>query len=154
MLGSVLWNWLFYLAKLQLWGNSTTMYLTSIVTYVFVVACVIDAAPTSSPTLAVATFKVNFSQLYETICETLKEDQTTLLLYLLLHRNIAMKAFILSRTSMDSLVGGAVCLVQCGWFSVHSTLSPLFSLIVFFFSLASRLFVSFLPSVLCKAGYT
>ncbi|KAI0209934.1 Dymeclin [Lamellibrachia satsuma] len=63
-----------------------------------------DSAPASSPTLAVATFKVNFSKLYETMCATLKEDQTTLLLYLLLHRNLAMKAFILSRTSMDSLV--------------------------------------------------
>ena len=32
------------------------------------------------------------------------DDQTTLLLYLLIHRNADMKAFIFSRTNIDSLV--------------------------------------------------
>ena len=41
---------------------------------------------------------------------TLKDDQTTLLLYLLLHRNAHMKAFILSRTNIDSLVSISSCL--------------------------------------------
>uniref|UniRef100_A0A0L8GD18 Dymeclin n=1 Tax=Octopus bimaculoides TaxID=37653 RepID=A0A0L8GD18_OCTBM len=58
----------------------------------------------SVPTEAVATFKLDFSKLYNTLCETLRDDQTTLLLYLLLHRNPHMKAFILSRTNIDSLV--------------------------------------------------
>ena len=114
-----------------------------IVADVFAVSCIIDSAPSSSPTLAVATFKVNFSQLYDTICATLKEDQTTLLLYLLLHRNIAMKAFILSRTSMDSLVGGAVCLLD-NILSVISLQPSLcyFPLIVYFqYSQQSVLFL-------------
>lgn len=58
----------------------------------------------SSPTVAVATFKVDFSQLFSALCQTLKEDQTTLLLYLLMHRNQAVRAFILSRTNLDQLV--------------------------------------------------
>jgi len=91
---------------------------------IFTVACFVDSAPASSPTLAVATFKVNFSKLYETICATLKDDQTTLLLYLLLHRNLAMKAFILSRTSMDSLVSDfLLCLLSCSRTLVHSSFS-------------------------------
>ncbi|XP_064595976.1 dymeclin-like [Liolophura sinensis] len=56
------------------------------------------------PTQAVATFKIDFSKLYTTICSMLKDDQTTLLLYLLVHRNSHMKAFILSRTNTDQLV--------------------------------------------------
>ena len=56
------------------------------------------------PTTASATFKIDFTDLYKTLCTTLKDDQTTLLLYLLIHRNVQMKAFILSRTNIDSLV--------------------------------------------------
>ncbi|CAI9733168.1 Hypothetical predicted protein [Octopus vulgaris] len=63
-----------------------------------------DESESSVPTEAVATFKLDFSKLYNTLCETLRDDQTTLLLYLLLHRNSHMKAFILSRTNIDSLV--------------------------------------------------
>ncbi|XP_014782112.1 dymeclin [Octopus bimaculoides] len=63
-----------------------------------------DESESSVPTEAVATFKLDFSKLYNTLCETLRDDQTTLLLYLLLHRNPHMKAFILSRTNIDSLV--------------------------------------------------
>lgn len=62
-----------------------------------------DQTP-SSPTNAVATFKVDFSKLYETLCKTLKDDQTTLLLYLLLHQNSVVKSFMLSRTNIDELV--------------------------------------------------
>ncbi|CAE1315788.1 DYM [Acanthosepion pharaonis] len=63
-----------------------------------------DESSNSNPTQAIATFKLDFSKLYDTLCITLKDDQTTLLLYLLLHRNAYMKAFILSRTNIDSLV--------------------------------------------------
>ncbi|KAH3746684.1 dymeclin-like [Dreissena polymorpha] len=56
------------------------------------------------PTTAHATFKTDFSELYKTLCSTLKDDQTTLLLYLLIHRNPNVKAFILSRTNIDQLI--------------------------------------------------
>ena len=49
-------------------------------------------------------FSINYSKLYDVICDNLRDDQTTLLLYLLLHRNKLMKAFILSRTNMDQMV--------------------------------------------------
>lgn len=58
----------------------------------------------AAPTTALATFKIDFTDLYKTLCTTLKDDQTTLLLYLLIHRNVQMKAFILSRTNIDHLV--------------------------------------------------
>lgn len=63
-----------------------------------------DESNSTTPTQVAATFKLDFSKLYDTLCLTLKDDQTTLLLYLLLHRNTDMKAFILSRTNIDSLV--------------------------------------------------
>ncbi len=65
---------------------------------------VTDQAANSSPTQAVATFKIDFTQLYDTLCKTMKEDQITLLVYLLLQRNVAIKSFILSRTNIDQLV--------------------------------------------------
>ncbi|XP_060076610.1 dymeclin-like [Ylistrum balloti] len=58
----------------------------------------------SSPTKTPATFKLDFSQLYDALCVALRDDQSTLLLYLLIHRNTLMKAFILSRTNIDQLV--------------------------------------------------
>lgn len=57
-----------------------------------------------SPTQAASTFRLEYSKLYETLCNTLRDDQTTLLLYLLIHQNAGMKAFILSRTNIDALV--------------------------------------------------
>ncbi|XP_074661228.1 dymeclin-like [Tubulanus polymorphus] len=63
-----------------------------------------DSQTSSDPTEAVATFKIDYSQLYDAMCQTLKDDQTTLLLYTLLHRNAHVKAFILSRTNVDQLV--------------------------------------------------
>ncbi|CAH1789250.1 unnamed protein product [Owenia fusiformis] len=61
-------------------------------------------APNTSPIQATATFKIDFSKLYNTLSETLHDDQTTLLLYLLLHRNPNMKSFILTRTNLDKIV--------------------------------------------------
>ncbi|XP_064644875.1 dymeclin-like isoform X2 [Lineus longissimus] len=57
-----------------------------------------------TPRAADAPFEMDFPKLYEAMCKTLKDDQTTLLLYLLLHRNTSMKSFILSRTNSDMLV--------------------------------------------------
>ena len=44
-------------------------------------------------------FKIEFAKLYDTLCVTLNDDQTTLLLYLLLHRNQHFKSFVLSRSA-------------------------------------------------------
>ncbi|KAK2149759.1 hypothetical protein LSH36_437g01034 [Paralvinella palmiformis] len=63
-----------------------------------------EDAEVTVPTKACATFKVDMSKLYETLCATLKDDEVTLLLYLLLHRNADMKSFILSRTNIDQLM--------------------------------------------------
>ncbi|GAB6032050.1 hypothetical protein CHUAL_010419 [Chamberlinius hualienensis] len=57
-----------------------------------------------SPTQAVATFKIDYSQVFTTLCSTMKDDQTTLLLYLLLHRNQHFRTYILSRADIEELV--------------------------------------------------
>ncbi|EDO46526.1 predicted protein [Nematostella vectensis] len=49
-------------------------------------------------------FCINLGLLYTTICKGLIKDQTTLLLYLILHRNPNVSSFILSRTDIDTLV--------------------------------------------------
>lgn len=49
-------------------------------------------------------FKLDYSKLYSTLCETLKDDQTTLLLYLLLHRNPNFRLFVTSCGHIELLV--------------------------------------------------
>lgn len=50
-------------------------------------------------------FKIEFAKLYRTLCSTLNDDQTTLLLYMLLHQNQHFKTFVLSRTTdLDQFV--------------------------------------------------
>lgn len=66
--------------------------------------CFTDSNDLTGPTQAVATFKLEYSKVYDTLCATMRDDQTTLLLYLLIHQNQGMKAFILSRTNIDLLV--------------------------------------------------
>lgn len=58
----------------------------------------------STPTQAVATFKLEFATLYKTLYSHLHDDQTTLLLYLLLHKNDDFRTYVLARTDMESLV--------------------------------------------------
>ncbi|KAJ8035588.1 Dymeclin [Holothuria leucospilota] len=49
-------------------------------------------------------FKINFTNLYEAFCNHLNDDQTTLLLYSLLHQNINFRTFILAKTNIDLLL--------------------------------------------------
>nr|XP_058970564.1 dymeclin-like [Pocillopora verrucosa] len=49
-------------------------------------------------------FTLHIGMLFSAICRDLHKDQTTLLLYLLLHRNSSVASFILSRTDIDNLV--------------------------------------------------
>lgn len=51
-----------------------------------------------------ASFHVNLSRLYSTVCAELTSELTTLLLYNLLHCNSDVKAFILSKTDIEALV--------------------------------------------------
>ncbi|XP_076844928.1 dymeclin [Brachyhypopomus gauderio] len=50
------------------------------------------------------TFQINFNSLYTALCEQQRSDQTTLLLYTLLHQNANVKTYVLSRTDMENLV--------------------------------------------------
>lgn len=58
----------------------------------------------STPTQAVATFKLEFATLYKALYTHLQDDQTTLLLYLLLHKNDDFRTYVLARTDVESLV--------------------------------------------------
>ncbi|XP_028418977.1 dymeclin-like [Dendronephthya gigantea] len=59
---------------------------------------------TSSEDTEQASFYMNAGVLYTTLCSQLHTDQTTLLLYLLLHRNPTIASYLLSRTDIDNLV--------------------------------------------------
>ena len=89
--------------------QSALSTLCAIYHYMYRDPCVVplteetDAAPEVTEQ-ASATFSVDMTSLYVTLCETLRDDDTTLLLYLMLHRNLNMKAFLLSRTNIDQLV--------------------------------------------------
>jgi len=50
-------------------------------------------------------FKFNYAKVYETICEKLTSDETTLLLYFLIHRNNEFKSYIMARSDIELLVG-------------------------------------------------
>lgn len=49
-------------------------------------------------------FSVDYRLLYDVICQTLNTDQSTLLLYMLLHRNQHFKAYVISRNNIDQIV--------------------------------------------------
>lgn len=55
-----------------------------------------------------ASFQLDFTALYNRLCETCTEKQPMLLLYMLLHTNIGFKNFVLSRINLENLV----CLVS------------------------------------------
>ena len=46
-------------------------------------------------------------------CSDLKQDQAILLLYMLLHENTNMAAFIFSRSDVENLVNKRCCLIYC-----------------------------------------
>lgn len=51
------------------------------------------------------TFKIEFAKLFDTLAHVANDDQTTLLLYTLLHKNILFRNYIISKTSdLDMIV--------------------------------------------------
>ncbi|XP_071479686.1 dymeclin-like [Diadema antillarum] len=63
-----------------------------------------DGGMPMSPSGTLPPFKLNSANLYETFCDNLRDDQSTLLLYLLLHQNANFRNYVLSRTNIDRLV--------------------------------------------------
>ncbi|XP_049955035.1 dymeclin isoform X1 [Schistocerca serialis cubense] len=57
-----------------------------------------------TPTRAASTFKIDMSQLYKTLSTAVSSDQTTLLLYLLVHRNPHVRTYILACSDIEQLV--------------------------------------------------
>lgn len=59
----------------------------------------------NSPPDDEVSFKIEFSKLFETISNVPNDDQTTLLLYTLLHKNVTFRNYIISKTSdLDMIV--------------------------------------------------
>lgn len=52
----------------------------------------------------VGSFKIDFAGLYQTLCKITHLDQTTLLLYLLLHRNEKFYKFVMAQPNLQELV--------------------------------------------------
>lgn len=57
-----------------------------------------------SENTAPASFHINLSRLYQTLCNTQSQEASALLLYALLHKNSEVKAFVLSKTDSEKLV--------------------------------------------------
>lgn len=52
----------------------------------------------------IGSFKIDFAGLYQTLCKITHLDQTTLLLYLLLHRNEKFYKFVMAQPNLQELV--------------------------------------------------
>lgn len=55
-----------------------------------------------------ATFKIDFGQLYGTLCRIVTVDQATLLLYLLLHRNTRFYRHVMAQQNLNQLVRNCI----------------------------------------------
>lgn len=64
----------------------------------------VDSSSASEPAPGTDRVAVNYGYLYSTLCTTLHSEQTTLFLYMLLHRVESVRTFILSRTNIDQLL--------------------------------------------------
>ncbi|CAF0880831.1 unnamed protein product [Adineta ricciae] len=49
-------------------------------------------------------FSVDYRCLYDVLCQTVHTEQSTLLLYMLLHRNQHFRAYVISRSNIDQIV--------------------------------------------------
>ena len=78
-------------------------------------------------------FKIDFLKLYETICTVPNDDQTTLFLYMLVHKNPSFRDFVLSKTSdLDNLVIPILkILYDCPEKSSHHVYMALILLLIF-----------------------
>lgn len=63
-----------------------------------------DDAVASAPTNAASTFKLDTGALYGALCHVPNSDQTTLLLYMLLHRNQHFRTYVISRSDIEQLL--------------------------------------------------
>ncbi|GMT16532.1 hypothetical protein PFISCL1PPCAC_7829 [Pristionchus fissidentatus] len=70
----------------------------------------LNSQEVSSLAVAVRTFKMDYSVLYERLCATVRQEPPMLLLYLLLHRNSGFRNYVLSRINLENLV---IPVVRC-----------------------------------------
>ncbi|KAF5305088.1 hypothetical protein FQA39_LY09350 [Lamprigera yunnana] len=57
-----------------------------------------------APTKASMVFKINYKDLYISLCKQAHQDSATLLLYLLLHRNVSYRKYLLNRIDTEELI--------------------------------------------------
>lgn len=63
-----------------------------------------EVSTLTNPTSSVATFKFDYSLLYEKVCQTCDRESSLLLLYMLVHRNHGFRNFVLSRVNIEQLL--------------------------------------------------
>lgn len=63
-----------------------------------------EKASLTSPQAVASAFKLDYSKLYEIVCGRGKEEPTLLLVYFLMHQNVAFRNYVLSRVNIDTFV--------------------------------------------------
>lgn len=65
-----------------------------------------NASPntTLNSTAPPVSFRTDFGQLFKTLCSTLDTDESTLLLYLLLHQNLAFRSHVIASSDIEQIV--------------------------------------------------
>jgi hypothetical protein len=66
-----------------------------------------------------ASFKVDFTALYNRLCSTVEEQLPMLLLYMLLHKNSGFRNFVLSRINLENLVLPVLRILNEGTSTAH-----------------------------------
>jgi hypothetical protein len=66
-----------------------------------------------------ASFKVDFTVLYNRLCSTVEEQLPMLLLYMLLHKNSGFRNFVLSRINLENLVLPVLRILNEGTSTAH-----------------------------------
>ena len=61
-----------------------------------------EAIPDGGATLEVS-FRIDFSRLFSTLSSTLSSDESTLLLYLLLHQNAEFRSHVLASSDVEKV---------------------------------------------------
>jgi hypothetical protein len=96
----ILIDWLYYILLIHKVNEQVIFYLKKLYQY-----DILDS-PTNLPdSEPLPWFSVDYRRLYDVLCQTVHTDQSTLLLYMLLHRNQHFKAYVISRTNIDQIVG-------------------------------------------------
>jgi hypothetical protein len=97
----ILIDWLYCISLIHRASISNRQIILSLIDFYIIFLDSPTNLPDSEP---LPWFSVDYRRLYDVLCQTVHTDQSTLLLYMLLHRNQHFKAYVISRTNIDQIV--------------------------------------------------